>query len=279
MASYPSFATLRLERRGRVLFVIIDNPPVNVMDRAMIRDLRFLLQSLQTDPKVRCIIFRSANPEFFISHLDLKIVEKGLPAAPPRPEKLTSLQALFEQYRKLDKTTIALLSGRTNGAGTEFALSLDMRFATAGRTWIGQFEVALGLLPGATGSQRLPAIAGRARALELILGCNEIDAVTAETYGLVNRALPSDEVLAFVENLARRIATFPAEAVALAKRAVDASVAVGIEGFLDEAHFAGQLMATDEAKRRFARILELGAQTPAFERELSRRLPDLGSKR
>lgn len=277
MASYPSFSTLHLQRAGRVLVVSIDNPPVNVMDRAMVRDLRALLERVSSDPETGCLVFKSGNPEFFISHLDLNIVAKGLPEAPPRPDKLSPLQALFEGYRKLDKPTIAMLSGRMNGAGTEFALSLDMRFAATGRTWIGQFEVALGLLPGATGSQRLPAIAGRARALELILGCDDVDAETAEKYGLINRALAPDALPGFVENLAGRIASFPPEAVMIAKRAVDLSLSDSLDALLDEGHLAGQLMATDEAKRRFARILALGAQTVEFERELSRRLTELAS--
>jgi enoyl-CoA hydratase/carnithine racemase len=153
-----------------------------------------------------------------------------------------------------------------------------MRFAAKGRTWIGQFEVALGLLPGATGSQRLPALVGRSRALELILGCDEIDADTAERYGLVNRCVPPEALADFVDRLATRIASFPAEAVKLAKRAVDLASANETEALLEEGHLAGQLMATDEAKRRFARILALGAQTPAFEQELSRRLIELGHR-
>jgi enoyl-CoA hydratase/carnithine racemase len=278
MAAYPPFSTLHLHGKGRVLFVSIHNPPVNVMDRAMIRDLRALLEAVAADPDVGCLVFRSRNPEFFISHLDLNLVAKGLPEAPPRPDKLSSLQALFEGFRTLDKPTIAMLEGRLNGAGTELALSLDMRFAAKGRTWIGQFEVALGLLPGATGSQRLPALVGRSRALELILGCDEIDADTAERYGLVNRCVPPEALADFVDRLATRIASFPAEAVKLAKRAVDLASANETEALLEEGHLAGQLMATDEAKRRFARILALGAQTPAFEQELSRRLIELGHR-
>ena len=279
MAAYPSFSTLRIEPKAQVLSVIIDNAPVNVMDRAMIRDLKSLLEALRADQEVRCVVFSSANQEFFISHLDLGIVARGLVAtAPPRPEKLSNLQALFEGYRKLDKPTIAVLQGRLNGAGTEFALSLDMRFASAGKTWIGQFEVALGLLPGATGSQRIATIAGRGRALELMLGCSEVDASTAELYGLVNRSLPPNELDAFVDDLAMRIASFPPEAVMLAKRSVDAAFSDRLDGFLEEARLAGRLMATDEAKRRFARILQLGAQTPEFERELSRRLVELSSR-
>lgn len=276
MPTYPEFATLKLRREGHVLHVEVDHPPVNLMDRAMIRDLRGLLEALQADAETTCVVFGSANPEFFISHMDLSIVAKGLDAPPQRPEKLSNLQALFEGYRTLGKATIAVVTGRTSGAGTEFCLSLDMRFAAKGRAWIGQFEVALGLLPGATGSQRLAALAGRARALELILGCNEIDAATAEAYGLVNRALEPDALVPFVENLAARIASFPPKAVALAKQAVDAAAGNGLQGLLEEGHLAGQLMATPEAKRRFALILSLGAQTASFERELSRRLPELG---
>jgi enoyl-CoA hydratase/carnithine racemase len=275
MAEYPSFSTLHLNAKGRALLVSIDNPPANVMDRAMIRDLRLLLQLASADPDVRCLVFDSRNAEFFISHLDLNIVAKGLPEAPPRPEKLSSLQALFEGFRKLDKPTIGVLCGRVNGAGTEFALSLDMRFAAIGRTWIGQFEVALGLLPGATGTQRLREVAGRARALELILGCDELDAETAEKYGLVNRALPPDGLASFVDALVARIASFPPEAVRLAKRAVDFSPSGTLEALLEEGHLAGQLMATDEAKRRFEAILAMGAQTPQFEKELARRLIEL----
>lgn len=273
---YPQFSTVTLQRKGRALFVTLDNPPVNLMDRAMIRDLRALLDAVSGDSETGCVVFRSANPQFFISHLDLNIVAKGLDAPPPRPTSLSSLQTLFEGYRQLEKATIAVLEGRVNGAGTEFCTSLDMRFAAAGGAWIGQFEVALGLLPGATGSQRLPALAGRARALELILGCDEIDSRTAELYGLVNRTLEPHLLQPFVEDLAARIASFPAQAVALAKKAVDAAVANGVEALLEEAHLAGQLLTTSEAKRRFALFLSLGGQTPSFEAELARRLLDLG---
>jgi enoyl-CoA hydratase/carnithine racemase len=272
---YPQFASLKIEQRRRVVYVTVDHPPINLMDRTMIRDLRTLLEELKSDSEARCVVFRSANPEFFISHLDLNLVAKGLDAPPEKPTSLSTLQAMFESYRKLDKATIAVLEGKMNGAGTEFCMSLDMRFAARGRTRIGQFEVALGCLPGATGSQRLPAIAGRARALELILGCDEIDAETAELYGLVNRALEPSILQDFVDNLALRIASFPSAAIALAKQAVDAASANPLDGLLEEAHLAGQLMSRSETKQRFSRILSMGAQTLDFERELARRLLDL----
>ncbi len=258
-----------------MVFVTIDHPPINLMDRTMIRDLRTMLGELRSDADARCVVFRSANPEFFIAHLDLNLVAEGLDAVPAKPTNLSNLQALFEDYRRLDQATIALVEGAMNGAGTEFCMSLDMRFAATGRTRIGQFEVALGCLPGATGTQRLATVAGRARALELILGCDDIDAQTAERYGLVNRALEPDIVQGFVENLARRIASFPSAAIAFAKQAVDAANPHPLDGFLEESHLAAQLMAGSETRQRFSRILSMGAQTIDFERELARRLLDL----
>ncbi len=114
----------------------------------------------------------------------------------------------------MPKATIALLDGRAVGIGPEFLTSCDMAFASD-RSMMMQFEVAMGVLPGATGSQRLPHLLGRMRALEVILGCDEIPAEVAERYGLINRVLPQPELKPFVARLARRIATFPAEAIAL----------------------------------------------------------------
>ena len=272
------YASLKVKRSGAVMRVTIDHPPINLMDRTMIRDLRSLLEALKADGEIRCVVFRSANPEFFISHLDLTLVAKGLDAPPERPTGLSKLQSLFEGFRLLDKATIAILEGRVNGAGTEFITSLDMRFAAKGVARLGQFEVALGCLPGATGTQRLPALAGRARALELILGCDDIGAETAERYGIVNRALEPAELPEFVDALVERIASFPAAAIALAKRAVDAATPPPTPGMIEEAHLAGQLMARAETKKRFADFLALGAQTPEVERRLSQHLLEIEKK-
>jgi enoyl-CoA hydratase/carnithine racemase len=276
---YPSFQTLKIHKQSGVVSVTIDNPPINLMDRIMIRDLRALLDALESDADCRVAVFRSANPDFFISHFDLKIVLANLakaPAAPPqKADKLNSMNAMFERYRTLDKATIAVIEGRTAGAGTEFAHALDMQFAAKGKAFISQFEVALGLLPGGTGTQRLPRLMNRSRALEMILGCDELDAETAERYGCVNRALAPEEIGAFVDRLARRIASFPAAAIALSKKAVDAALADPMPGLLEESDLATQLLATSEVKRRFEKILSLGAQTPDFERDLVQHLPRL----
>ena len=255
--------------------VTLEHPPVNLMDRAMLRDLRGLLDTLQQDTEIRAVVFRSAIPEFFICHADLSLFKER--PAPLKSTKLNFIHTLFEQYRTLPKATIAMIEGHCNGAGTEFATSLDMQFGAIDRAFIGQFEVALGALPGGTGTQRLPALMGRSRALELILGCDELDAGTAERYGLINRALTADKIGPFVDALAQRIATFPLDAIALAKKSVDHGLGDPTPALSEESFLAGRLMASPEVRRRFANILERGAQTPEGERDLTQLLMKIGA--
>jgi enoyl-CoA hydratase/carnithine racemase len=245
----------------------------------MFRDLRALLTSLEADQDIRVVVFRSSIPDFFIAHGDLALFLRDEPRELPKPTASTELNyvhRLFEGYRVLPKATIAVIEGKANGAGTEFALSLDMRFAALGRATIGQFEVALGCLPGGTGTQRLPPLIGRSRSLELILGCDELDASTAELYGLVNRALPPAELGPFVDRLTRRVASFPLEAIALSKRSVDNALPDPVPGLHEESYLASKLMVAPEVRRRFAAVLAKGAQTLDGERNLAAILPTLG---
>lgn len=271
-----NFTTLSAAVDAQVMTVTIAHPPVNLMDRSMLRDLRGLLDFLKSDNAIRVVVFRSGNPDFFICHADLSLFLKDRPA-PPRSAKLNFIHTLFEEFRTLPKATIAVIEGRCNGAGTELVTSLDMQFAATGKALIGQFEVALGALPGGTGTQRLPALMGRARALELILGCEELDAGTAAQYGLVNRALPPDQIGPFVDRLARRIASFPLDAIALAKRSVDYGLGDPSSALSEESFLAGQLMATAEVRRRFGVVLARGAQTAVGERDLTAFLSNLGA--
>src|SRR5262249_1303594 len=133
---------------------------------------------------------------------------------------------------------------------------------------LAQPEVAFGILPGGSGTQRLPRLVGRGRALEVILGCDDFDAVRAERYGWINRALPAAELLPFVHALAQRIASFPRQAIALAKRAVDASDVTVRDGLLEEAHLFNRTLAVPEARARMAAFLASGGQDPIAERDL-----------
>src|SRR5207249_4774819 len=145
-------------------------------------------------------------------------------------------------------------------------LSCDMRFAALGRAVLSQPEVALGILPGGTGTQRLPRLMGRSRALEVVLGCDDFDAATAERYGWVNRALPANELGPLVDRLARRIASFPPAAVAEAKAAVLLAEKQVDADLLAEAAAFNRTLTHDEAHRRMQAFLDRGGQT--YEGEL-----------
>jgi enoyl-CoA hydratase/carnithine racemase len=175
---------------------------------------------------------------------------------------------MCELFRTMPKATIAVIEGRIGGGGSELALSCDMRFAAIGQAVLNQPEVALGIIPGGSGTVRLARLAGRSRALEIVLGCDDVDAVTAERFGWVNRALPPDDLWPFVDRLSRRIASFPPHAVAAAKAAVlRAERGVEEDLLAESAAFAGTLgdPATRTAMERF---FDLGGQTAEGESRL-----------
>jgi len=178
----------------------------------------------------------------------------------------------------MPKATIGLIEGRARGGGSEFLLSLDMRFGALGRAVLAQPEVALGIIPGGSGTQRLGRLAGRARALEIVLGCDDFDATTAAAYGWLNRALPRAELRAFVDRLAARIASYPRDAVRLAKEAVDASAPDVVAGLLAEQTAWDETMTDPELDARFDAALAAGAQTRAGERDLDALLTGLANR-
>ena len=206
--------TLLYEERDGVAIVTMNRPDVyNAFNRLMERELQQVWRSLRTNDDVRAVVVRSADPEFFIAHADLALIQALPRDRRERSDQLEFIHVFMERWRTLPQVTIAQLEGRARGGGSEFALSLDLRFGAVGRAILGQPEVAVGILPGGSGTQRLPRLIGRARALEVVLGCEDFDAELAERYGYINRALPAAELGPFVDRLARRIAAFPAHAV------------------------------------------------------------------
>jgi enoyl-CoA hydratase/carnithine racemase len=267
--AYDGYQALRIRVEGGVAFVTIDHPPINLLDLPLIQELDRVGRTLETDPAVRVVVLDSADPDFFIAHADVHLIQQLPAEPPPRPTTLVWFHAIVDRFRTMPKATIAKLDGIARGGGSELALSLDMRFAARGRAVLAQPEVALGIIPGGSGTQRLARLAGRARALEIVLGCEDIPAELAERYGYVNRALPPAELGPFVERLARRIASFPAEAIALAKRAVDGAEGSTFDGLLEEADCFNRSVATAEARRRMVEFLARGGQTREVELRLS----------
>ncbi len=265
---YEGYSCLRIRQDQGVAFVTIDHPPINLFDMALIQEINRVGTELEVDEAVKVVVFDSADSDFFIAHADVELIQ-GLPTkAPPKSQELSIFHAMVDRYRTMPKATIAKIEGCARGGGSEFVLSLDMRFAALGRAVLAQPEVALGIIPGGGGTQRLPRLMGRSRALEVILGCEDIPADLAERYGYVNRALPPEELGPFVERLAYRIASFPAHAIALAKASVNAAELPTFDGLLEEAHLFNQTLEYPEARARMTAFMSAGGQTREFELSL-----------
>jgi enoyl-CoA hydratase/carnithine racemase len=267
-----TYQTLRISVDDGVATVTIDNPPINLFDLGLYPEMARAAGELAEDDAVRVVVLRSANPEFFIAHFDVSLIQL-IPTDLPVPEVLNDFHGMCEQFRTMPKPTIAVIEGRVGGGGSELALSCDMRFAALGRAVFNQPEVALGILPGGSGTVRLPRLIGRSRALEVILGCDDVDAELAERWGWVNRTLPPDELWPFVDRLARRMAGFPPHAVAAAKASVLRSDHDVVEALLAEGGAFNATLGHPDTVRALQRFLDLGGQT----REGELRLGDLAA--
>jgi enoyl-CoA hydratase/carnithine racemase len=265
VSAHDGYECLRVRVEDGVAWVTIDHPPINLFDMALIGDMLRVGEALERDDAVRVVVLESADPDFFIAHADVELI-RTLPATPPpKPTRLGFFHAMVDRMRTMPKATIAKIAGIARGGGSELVLSCDMRFGALGTCVLAQPEVALGIIPGGSGTQRLPRLVGRARALEIVLGCEDVPADLAERWGYLNRALPPEELDGFVERLARRIASFPAEAIALAKQAVNAADGGVVDGLLEEADCFNRSVATTAARERMAAFMAGGGQTREVE--------------
>jgi enoyl-CoA hydratase/carnithine racemase len=268
--TYEDFETMRISSSGAVVRAVIDHPPINLLDLPMMLELDRLSHAVEDDPEAKVLLMSSANEDFFIAHADVNLI-LGLPReerSQPN-ESLGFFHAMVDRFRTMPKATIAVIEGRVRGGGSELVSSMDMRFADLDRALLGQPEAALGIIPGGSGTQRLPLLVGRARALEVMLGCGDVDGATAERWGWVNRALPSTPLHDFVNELAARIASFPAGAIAAVKASAASALPDPVPGLCaEEWHFSRTLL-DPEAIARMERFLEIGGQTRDVELDLT----------
>jgi enoyl-CoA hydratase/carnithine racemase len=274
-AGYPVvFETLAVRKEGAVLFADIAAPPMNLLGPELVRDLVSLIQRAEADNAIRVLVFKSADPDYFISHVDVtRIKEYRQEAA-----KLTgepSIARLFHHLSASRLITIAQIEGRVRGAGSEFVLACDMRFAARETAMFGQPETGLGVIPGAGGIQHLTRLMGRARALEVMLSADDYDAVLAERYGWINRALPASQLGGFVSSIAQRIAGFPAAGHAVLKDRVNAIALASVEDFRRDSDLFGEGVRDAQAQSRIRAALKRGFQTRDAEKNLGRLLGDL----
>ena len=273
-ASLPVFETLKVRKEGAVLFADISAPPMNLLGPAMVRDLVSLIQHAEADSEAKVLVFRSADPDYFIPHVDVTKIQQYREEA----AKLTGEASIALMFRHLSASrlvTIAQIEGRVRAAGSEFVLACDMRFAARETAIFAQPEAAFGVVPGGGGVQHLVRLMGRARALEVMLSAQDYDAELAERYGWINRALPANALADFVRSLAHRIARFPAGSLAAVKNRVNAIALAPVEDFRRDSDLFGEGARTPEGQSRFQAAFKRGFQTRDAEMDLAGLLGDL----
>lgn len=257
---------LRTRRDGGVLTVTIDIPPHNIVGAEFIVGLLEVLGDLQADPDTRVVVFRSADPDFFLMHGDVENL-LAMPLGEPEPVDEPNFAArAFEVLRQLPVLSIAVIDGAARGGGAEFLAALDLRFATP-RAVLGQPEVPMGILPGAGGTTRLPHLLGRAAALEVILTGRDVHAEEALALGWVDAVLPADELDARVDAIARRVARMSQASIGAVKRVVDASLGALDDALVLESNELLRLTGAGGHVARMQCFLELGGQTREGETE------------
>jgi enoyl-CoA hydratase/carnithine racemase len=221
-SSTTEIAEIRLMRRSPAYWrVTFDLPPLNIFGPKNFSPLNEIITALETDEHVKVVVFDSAIEGFFLTHYDFLAKPEDTTGVPPGPTGLQPLPDILVRLSRAPVVSIASIRGRATGVGSELALACDMRFASREKAILSQFEVGAGIVPGGGPMARLPRLMGRGRALEVLLGADDIPGDLAELYGYVNRSLPDSDLDAFVDSLATRIASFDKRATTETKHFVD----------------------------------------------------------
>jgi enoyl-CoA hydratase/carnithine racemase len=250
--------------------ITFNNPPINMYIPATIVELGALMTDLEADPSVKVVVFQSANPDFFIAHLDVA-------RAAAQPRVLDLWRDFVLRLSSTAVVSIAKIRGRTRGIGNEFVLACDMRFASRQNALFGNPEVGVGLIPGGGALEWLPRLVGRSRALEIVLGADDFDADIAERYGWVNRTLDDNDLDSFVDTLVRRLASFDREVLAAAKAQINRFGTPTATELRSSNDMIFPMLTLPAAQARRARIRDIGYGVPSdFELNFGRYLPAFG---
>jgi enoyl-CoA hydratase/carnithine racemase len=250
---------VRLNRQSPSYWrVIFDNPPLNLMGPQFVLEFREIMTAIETDEQVKVVVFESAVEGFYLNHSDFLAKLEDLTGIPQGPTGLEAWPDILVRLTRAPVASIAMIRGRATGNGSEIALACDMSFASREKAVLSQWEVAVGLVAGGGPMARLPRLIGRSRALEVLLGSDDIGGDLAAAYGYVNRSLPDAELDDFVDALANRIASFDKWAIANTKRLVNAAslpadveIAAGWEACVAS-------IARPAAQESFKKLFELG---------------------
>jgi enoyl-CoA hydratase/carnithine racemase len=270
--------TLVTSRDGAVMFAAIAAPPMNLLGPELVRDLVSLIQSAEADDSLRVVVFQSADPDYFISHVDLSRVQAYRAEAAALTGE-ASIASLFRHLSKSRLVTIAQIEGRVRGAGSEFVLACDMRFAARETAIFAQFESAFGQIPGGGATQYLTRVMGRARALEVLLSADDYDADVAERYGWINRAMPANALAGFVRALAHRVAGFPSAGQAAIKDRINAIALASSGDFRRDSDLFAKQVSHADTQRLVQAAMQRGFQTRDGEMDLGHMVAELAEVR
>jgi len=257
--------------------ITIDHPPLNIFGPDTIPQLNDVITALETDTQVKVVVFDSAVEGFFLTHYDFVANLADTTKLPPGPTGLQPVPDMLVRLSRAPVVSIASIRGRATGVGSELALACDMRFASREKAILSHFEVGAGIVPGSGPMARLPRLMGRGRALEVLLGADDIPGDLAEVYGYVNRSLPDSDLDAFVESLATRIASFDKQAISETKRFVDVASLPPDYEIAPEWDVCLASIARPAAQRRIGKLMELGFHLPGdVENRLGHYVGELG---
>jgi enoyl-CoA hydratase/carnithine racemase len=269
-----SWTHFSLDRRSRgYCRVTFDHPPINTITATTVAELAELVGLIEQDADLDVVVFDSANPDFYLAHYDTENDPGRTAALPPGPTGMHAWLDLLVRLSRAPVVSIASIRGRARGAGSEFVLACDLRFASRENAVLAQFEVGTGVIPGGGPMARLPRLVGRGRALEILLVADDLDGPRAEQYGYVNRVIADDQLDDEVEAIASRLARFDHDAIARAKSYVDRVTLPPDSEFPPALADFFQMLGLPRQQEQFARLQALGLNTDGdLERSLGRRL-------
>jgi enoyl-CoA hydratase/carnithine racemase len=276
-----SWTHLSVDRRTpsycRVTF---EHPPINTITATTVAELAELVGLIEQDPDLNVVVFDSANPDFYLAHYDVENDPGKTAALGAGPTGLPAWIDVLVRLARAPVVSIAAIRGRARGAGSEFVLACDLRFASRENTLLGQFEVGIGVVPGGGPMARLPRLVGRGRALEILLVADDLDGPRAEQYGYVNRLIANDQLDDEVDHIAARLARFDHDAITRTKSYVDQVTLPADSEFPPPLGDFRELFGRPAQQAQWARLQALGLNTDSeLERSLGRRvfeaLPDV----
>lgn len=251
-----NFTNIDLHINNRVAYVTVDNSPVNVLDEATLHGISDCIDFLSENSEAKVIVI-TGRGKCFVAGADIKEFQSCLGNASLGEAKARAAQSLFNKIENLPKPVIAAINGACLGGGLELAMSCHLRVA-ANEAVMGLPELKLGLIPGFGGTQRLSRLIGKSKALELILTSRMIKGPEAQIIGLINYAVPLEEMLIYAQTLAETIAK---EKSAVSMAAAIKAVNMGMEGTLEEglaleANLFGSMFITEDVKEGLLAFME-----------------------